>query len=492
MYALPYLVLSRLHQAAVDARRRSRSWQYLAWQVAAGLLAGFMIAVGLLFVALLFALRLWYLALPMIGIMIAPLVAPWIVRRIVVPMGWYRVAFHLGRLGAGEDSLAAGLVYAAAAVAIEPTPGGELFVTSRRDTRTPLGDGEVVASAFLAAGRGDVETARQLLRSTALLAENHPAIRELAGEWLAVDAAERGDWEQLVDDAARTTWPATPLTFLLEGIAHRRVGAAGMPSANELRLRWLFAPHRRVTRSLLVAPCVPAAEPTAGPHAGDETGGQLPQAIAAHLAFHAHTPDEASLQTTARAWDAALSDGSTHAWLARRAIELDAPVGSVDRTIREVAAAVVDELARLADRAQLGAPKSRGPVGDGLSHRLRHGRLDALEQGFSRWAERRTTGDVRLAIDEWREFVALRAAYDHAVKAGGLELRRLAFPHAFSTGSNMAAWLWNARNEYALSHAISVWLLDEALAVGDAEAIELGHKNCRLSVPTRLGDVKTH
>ena len=49
----------------------------------------------------------------------------------------------------------------------------------------------------------------------------------------------------------------------------------------------------------------------------------------------------------------------------------------------------------------------------------------------------------------------------------------------------MAAWLWNARSEYALSHAISRWLLDEALAVGDTEAIELGHRNCDLFVPTR-------
>jgi len=41
------------------------------------------------------------------------------------------------------------------------------------------------------------------------------------------------------------------------------------------------------------------------------------------------------------------------------------------------------------------------------------------------------------------------------VRAGGLELRRLAFPHAYTTGTNMAAWLWNTFSEYALSHAIS-------------------------------------
>ncbi|HEV7559006.1 MAG TPA: hypothetical protein VGO00_26215, partial [Kofleriaceae bacterium] len=144
------------------------------------------------------------------------------------------------------------------------------------------------------------------------------------------------------------------------------------------------------------------------------------------------------------------------------------------------------ELGQIADGAALGAPGSHGLVGSALIQRLRHGRLDALEAGFTRWAERRPGGMVHSAIDEWREFVALRSAYDAAVAAGGAELRRLAFPHAYRTGNSMATWLWNTRHEYPISHAISKWLLDEALAVGDTEAIELGHRNCALDVPTRV------
>ena len=105
-------------------------------------------------------------------------------------------------------------------------------------------------------------------------------------------------------------------------------------------------------------------------------------------------------------------------------------------------------------------------------------------------AERRTTGTARAAIDEWREWVALSSAYGAAVATGGLELRRLAFPHAYTTGTSMAAWLWNSRKEYALSHAISAWLLAEALAVGDAEAIELCTRNVGLAVPTRFGNIR--
>ena len=150
---------------------------------------------------------------------------------------------------------------------------------------------------------------------------------------------------------------------------------------------------------------------------------------------------------------------------------------------------IVEQLAAAADAGGLGAPSSRGPVGEPLARRLRHGRLDNLESSFVRWGQRRTDGIAHLAIDEWREFVALHAAYTAAVAVAGLDLRRLAFQHAYANGNRIAAWLWNARSEYAMSHAISRWLYDEALVVGDAEAIELGHKNCSLEIPTRLGRI---
>ena len=197
-----------------------------------------------------------------------------------------------------------------------------------------------------------------------------------------------------------------------------------------------------------------------------------------------------SLALTVQAWDVALVAPTTREWLSRRALELAAPLGAADRAIRDVATEVTDELARLAEAAGLGAPSSHGPVGDALARRLRHGRLDALEAGFTRWANRRPDGAVRAPIDEWREWCALRTSYEAAAAAGGLELRRLAFPHAYSTGNSMAVWLWNTRNEYALSHAISRWLLAEALAVGDSEAIDLCTRNCKLAVPTRTGTVR--
>src|SRR6185436_9051160 len=93
--------------------------------------------------------------------------------------------------------------------------------------------------------------ARQLMRSTAEMVENHPLVREVAGEWLAVDAAERGAWTELHGDSVAARWPASALTFFLEGVAARKLAAKRAPSAAELRARWLLAPHRNATRVLL-------------------------------------------------------------------------------------------------------------------------------------------------------------------------------------------------------------------------------------------------
>ncbi len=500
MYALPFLLIWKLHQVALDARRKNRTGAYFAWSALAAVTGTLIFLLGAFLVYVFVYVGLWWFALIIVGVMLTPIAGPWVIRRVLVPLGAYRLAYYLGYAARpGKDPIAYGLACAGWALGADPTGTGEVWISRRRDARQPLGDGEVVATALIAAARGDSTTARTLLRSVLLLVEDHPSVRELAGEWLACDAAERGAWRELADDARNARYPASPLTWFLEGVAARRIGEDNAPSTRGLTARWLLAPKRRATRELLALasetvpprPAQPPDESTA-PTTPADTGppdrAPLPRAIAAHLSFGSGSPSANGLGATVRAWDAALSDGATHSWLARRALELDAPLGAVDRALREVATAVTNDLARIADAAQLGAPASQGPVGDALGRHLRHGRLDTLEAGFTRWSNRRADGEAHAAIDEWREFVALKSAYTAAVEAGGLELRRLAFPHAFSTGSNMAAWLWNARNEYALSHAISKWLLAEALLVGDTEAIELGHRNCGLYVPTRSGD----
>ena len=494
MFALPYLAFIRLHRAALDARRRVRTWPYYAYSVAAGLLAGVLVAIAAMASYYMVLVGLWYLAVIIVAFFVVPPLQPLLQRHVLVPVGAVRSAFWVAHFVSIKDSDAYALCCAAWAHTGKPTGAGEAWISARRDKRRPLGDAEIAVTALLSASRGDATTCRDLLRSLELIVEDHPMVRELAGEWLAVDAADRGAWAEIAEAAAATRYPASTLTYLLEGIAAARTGAAGAPGGGELRARWLLAPHRRVTLGLLpvdVAAEIPVRPaPSEQPIETPPERPPLPRAVAAHLHLANRAANATGLALTVQAWDAALSDPATRDWIARRALELDAPLGAADRALRDVASDVTDELARLAEAAGLGAPPAHGPVGDALARRLRHGRLDALEAAFSRWADRRHDGAVRAPVDEWREFCALRAAYEAAATAGGLELRRLAFPHAYSKGNSMAVWLWNTRSEYALSHAISRWLLAEAMKVGDSEAIELCSRNVKLSVPTRTGNVK--
>ncbi len=507
MYYLPYFLFAKLHQLAIDARRRTRTGRYLVYSVLAGVVAALLFAVGAAFAVLLVVVGLWWLAIPIVLFMALPPIATLAIRHVAVPLGWYRVAYYLGATfaRAGKDAAAFGYVCAAWALTRrrrDRAGDAEAWLARHRDARLPLGDAEVVTTGLIAAARGDLIAARQLMASTPMIVEAHPAVRELCGEWLAVDAATRGAWAELARSAETAAFPATPLTWFLEGIAARKARVEGAPGDAELLGRWLLAPHRLTTRALLdevrtgIVPPTPAAVPIDAPTIAEAElppdRPPLPRAITALLAVSGDVlPTRIAFAHAVAMWDAALGDGATRAWLALRATELDAPLGAADRALREVTTMVVDDLAALADAAALGAPKAAGPVGDALARRLRHGRLDSLEAGFTRWAQRRADGAVRLAIDEWREFVALYSAYGAAVAVGGTELRRLAFQHAWTCGNKMAAWLWNARNEYALSHAISRWLYDEALAVGDTEAIDLGYRNCQLEIPTRLGRITT-
>lgn len=490
MFALPYIAFIRLHRAALDARRKTRTWPYYAYSVAAGALAGLLVAFAALAAYVMIEVGWWYLGVLVIAFFVTPPLQPVVQRHVLAPLGAVRTAFWTAHLVSMKDSDAFALCCAAWAYAAKPTGAGEVWIAQRRDKRRPLGDAEIVVTALMAAGRGDAATCRELLRSLEYIVEVHPMVRELAGEWLAADAADRGAWSELVVDAAAARSPASSLTFFLEGVAAMRTGAAGAPGAAELRARWLMAPHRRATFALLAPAPVATETPADAVVDGDPDRAALPKAVASHLHLANRAASAAGLALTVQAWDAALADPATREWLARRALELDAPLGAAERAVRDVTTSVTDELARLAEAAGLGAPVSHGPVGDALARRLRHGRLDALEAAFTRWGNRRHDGAVRAPIDEWREWCALRSAYEAAASAGGLELRRLAFPHAYTTGNSMAVWLWNTRSEYALSYAISRWLLAEALTVGDAEAIDLCTRNCKLEVPTRTGRFK--
>jgi hypothetical protein len=88
MYALPFMLFMRLHRYALNARRRDRTWRYLAWSAIAGALAALLLVCLLLATSILVAVGAWWLALPLLALFIVPIAQGPLVRSIAVPLGW--------------------------------------------------------------------------------------------------------------------------------------------------------------------------------------------------------------------------------------------------------------------------------------------------------------------------------------------------------------------------------------------------------------------
>lgn len=525
---LLYIVFRRAHQAAVDARRRASTAGYLGWAFLASLTLCLAIAAVVVVASEVWLLGgLWAMAIGLLLVCTVPVMGPWLLRHVLVPRGAVKLAYHCGRFSvtAGTDPQALALVAAAwAALGAKRKVSGDAlaWIEKKREARGALGDAEVVATAFLLACH-DADAARALLQSVPELVELHPAVRELAGEWLAVDAAERGAWAELLPaepaapeaseasesseasapkrDTAR--WPATPLRFFLEGVAARRLGHPSAPSMAGLRARWLMAPARRQTRELLALAAAGAVASEQRSEREDQSlleqiveeasaraNPSLARAVALHVML-GRAPAAAGaygLGRLASLWDAAFAADEMHLWLERRAAELGAPYGAARRACDEVMEAVASQLRATIEAQRWPAPPQlRSRFGQLLGSKLRHGRLDELELQFTRWADRVEDGTPLPAAEEWREFLAVRQSYRDLVTSGGEELRRLAFPHVFNAANRAAVALWNRREEVTMAHAILAWELVEARAVGDSQAIELSAKNAALKFSTRTG-----
>lgn len=505
-----------LHGAAINARRKHRNWRALGYGVLAGLFAGLRLTGVALIVAALWRTEASWLGIAFALAMALRTLAPLLVRHITVPRGAIRTTYVISRIHKLGANDAEGYALVAAAWAAQHASligrggTGRDWLLRRCDARGRLGDCEIATHGLLAASLGGTssgERAWQMLTSIELSVEVHPAIRELVGEYLAVAAAQREDWLALVDFAPEA-WPASPLRFLLEGVAARCRWQAGLDSATppaprELWARWIMAPYRRATWPLVQRAL--AARTDRGT-SNDGTSAAAATVTAATEAPAAQSPVQQAvqqltvvatvrstneLQRVAEICHTALTAPATLAWLQDRHVVAGAH-GPAQVHITRITAAIADALAICAKTHALQVPSlPSGLLATELALRLRHGTLDSLEDDFDRWAEQCQQEQSAPLITQWRTFVALKHAYQNATAIGGVSLQRLAFPKVFHAGNAVAAMWWNKRDEYVASHAVSLWLLQEALRVGDAQAIELGRKNCSLAVNTRTGVVRS-
>lgn len=460
--------------------------------------------------------RAWLLLLCVVVILVvlAALFMPWTVARsLLIPRGMPRAARWVASLSTrtwGNDTIGGGLVAAAWAVLRrqrhDPAAPGQTsehaisatiaWIERERDGQPMLRASHVLATGLLAAARGDLESARLLLTSVTELAPNTTprTVRALAREWLVADAAARGKWD-LAALLAREPRAHSRTLRLLAAVSARLAGWDRASPPWLLWLLWLHAPHRRHTLALVqraVDTATAAATAQAGADSATDAAadassshaGAAPadvdahqRALRAHVAVLGGDDHERAIEDLAHAWDRALSAPETRRLVNERAAALGAR--GADAAWRALEDAVARDLADIVRQA--GLPLGRCPTQSRVmaeaARLLRETLMNEVELAFDALL-RRVTAERRLAaIDEWREWLSLRALHQRAVLVGGMDLRRMVFPHVHQIACKHAVWLWNQRGQHLLANAIFRWLLTEATTVGDSEAIELQQRN---------------
>ena len=446
-----------------------------------------------------------YLLPPLL--LIVALAFPWTTTRLLlIPFGRPRMAYWLTRTAevTFDADLHGGAALAGAWALLRRSELDEATAAWLEDRLRPtkvqtLGGAGILATGLLLAARGDRDGARAVIRTVIEIDVKAcpEAARRLAAGWLAADAAARGAWREVTEigigaSAGRQAWllSAVAQSLLAEPLAPGRLG---------LWVRWAIAPNRRgtlaiVRRALAAVDGVyvdveaDAAAVASAPIVTDDAWSTALAHHAALLTKPIASVEQGDLLTLGRAWDAILEDRAAERILVERALLLGG--GSSTQALARLRDDVEADLTAvvLARDVGLDAPHDRGaadapsPTIERVRRRVRDDLLAGVESASD--ALRRRIDEKREipAADEWREWTALRIAYEHGTKLAGQDFRRLAFYKIHPDITSLAVWLFNERHQRPLGNAIFKWLLTEATALDDARAITLQTRNVACGV----------
>lgn len=425
----------------------------------------------------------------------------WMVRTLIVPLGLYKVAYY-GVLSSQtriqEDPNGTALLAAAWSLCRKYDVDGEAWVHEKLQELPRLGGAGIAAAGFLAAARGDRETARQLLRSAIAMDEAaYPkAARRAAVSWLVADAAARGDWRAVAElgesmgDGSREAW-------LLSAVAQSLHLDPFSPGRLGLWLRWLIAPNRRATlpiveRAVLAlngAFIEPEREslPPFNEPVQDIESDPWARALHLHASLLATQPaliQPEDVKLAALAWDNALSGAGHRVDDRARVLGLSGGAGGAS-VLYAFAQAIEEDLSAVVKGSEipLGSLASEG---DGLAERVRRRLRDELLteiEGAVRALAQRTEDKRELPpVDEWREWLYVASLYERGAERVGDDFRRLAFATLHSDACAFAVWHFNERSQRPIGNAVFRWLLREAERVEDERAATLQRKNVAIGI----------
>ncbi|MEZ4452365.1 MAG: hypothetical protein R3B09_23055 [Nannocystaceae bacterium] len=485
--------------------------------IAAGDPVGLVIAI--LTLLFFFGLVIYFVVLALARALGGPL-ARWV----AIPFGLDRAAGLLARESLEWQRDPKGGALLCGALALLHRPRHDEAIATRLAAELAavkdIGAAGVIASGLLAASRGDRDGARELLVGALDLemSRTPPAARTIASEWLIADAVHQGAWAQAVKLAEEPGVSLSARARLLVGVASRFAGTHG-PTDAGLWILWALAGRHAATRPLLdralATPRVlhrrrqDAPPPPPPPPVVDDEPELPSDPLARALTLHAHWTARdpihlrlhpARLGALCRAWDEVWQQAAVRTLVEARAAHLGV-LGKGEAIADDFFAEVVEDLAALSEECgvaiaeAIAAERRKGAAatdedgpreaedallgaisGRAVAH-LRSRLLGEVEAAAETMESRTKSERALPSVEEWKEWTRLRQIYERAGQLGGLELRRLMFPQVHRSACNFAVWLWNERKEYGVSKPIFRWLLTEAEAVGDEQAIELQKRN---------------
>lgn len=397
---------------------------------------------------------------------------------VLVPIGAARLSAWLERTlappSAYHERDGAGLLVAARAAARRPSTA-RLAYARRAIARAPqIGSRGAAAHALLLAVEGHLDDARALFQLVTDVHFREPGTARFARDWLAVDAASRGD-RRAIARVARER--AGRLARLLAALASLEAPAAWSARAR-LCVRWAFTPYRRQTWPL-VRRTLAGATWTA-PHEPMLSDA----ALEAHRRLLGRGPHEVRLRDVRAAVEAIetlSTSAELGARLATRALALGATT-DVERLRSDWCRALTADVADVVAPTDLSLEHlESSPTKEQLLDAVRERRRAALE-GLAADVRARTTDRRDLpAVEEWlawsRIARALRRALRSASDAELAVLHRIVYPGV----TNWAVRLCNVRGlRWLASHvfATSATLAERVHDVAAASQLRSNVRGC--------------
>jgi hypothetical protein len=437
-----------------------------------------------LWVGLLYALLTqgWHPVAAGFALVLTPMCIPWLlVRAVFIPLGLPRGAWALTHLADwvwGRDRAGGAMIAAVLAAGARRRQKDLAWARARLQKLDLLSGAGVVAAALLADIDGDAARARALFQAFKSFDDRvvPKTARHIAIEHELIELLAAGD----LDAATWVDVRGSRFGHFARAVAARLGGRDEVSLFTDLRLRlfWLLAPRRRRTLPLLRTAL--RARPPKKQQATTTTTtttAPLPHALALHVSATQQTsPTLADVQALAEAWDPALKEASLDLVKRARALGVH-DVDDVARGIEETVTASLCDLVAQLDLSDVDV-KEQPLLLQTAIERVRAERMDALETATAALRLRNEQTIDLAAVDELREWAALRALYV-SVQRTGSDARAVAYDAAQWTLCEVAVRLWNVRAEHRLANAVFRMLLDEATALKDTRGIETQTANVK-------------